>query len=368
MGKPTFYTAFANSMREEDFLPNLSEEATKISDLLQGLVFEDAIYYLKDEIFSGERMIQNFSKYGDKFDIFYFSGHAKNGALECSDKFIGNMSSMATVISCNLKNLKLAFFNACETYPLAQSIVDKKMINPPKAEDLILISCKSKINAFIAERFATLFFSQVGRPGTYYDAYVNARNLICLSNEKIVFKEFYDYDDMKSTTDVFDYAYIDVKAMLGKNNDGKESPPAAPVAPESTPTTSAPQPAHPSSIINPSKQAKDVLAANYLKEVMQTLSTSDKVAPQSVEALTAALNKTKQFVNGEVNKSALKNVWKEIGIVMPGLDPKTAMHSLVNIEKKDYSKTLTNFFKSADSNPTLANLTQTASTIKAGYG
>jgi len=80
------------------------------------------------------------------------------------------------------------------------------------------------------------------------------------------------------------------------------------------------------------------------------------------------LNKTKQFVNGEVNKNALKNVWKEIGVVMPGLDPKTAMHSLVNIEKNDYSKTLTNFFKCPDNNPTLANLTQTASTIKAGYG
>jgi hypothetical protein len=53
---------------------------------------------------------------------------------------------------------------------------------------------------------------------------------------------------------------------------------------------------------------------------------------------------------------------------MPGLDPKTAMHSLVNIEKKDYSKTLTHFFNTPDNNPTLANLVQTASTIKAGYG
>ena len=216
MGKPTFYTAFANSMREDEFLPNLSDEATKISDLLQGLVFEDAIYYLKDEIFSAEKMILNFSKYGDKFDIFYFSGHAKNGALVCSDNFTGNTDTMASVFSNNLRNLKLAFFNACETYQLAELIVDRKMITPMDEENLILIACKSQINAFVAERFATLFFSQVGRPGTYFDAYENAKNLVRLLNEKVTFREFYDYDEMKAAGNDFDYAYIDMKMMLAR--------------------------------------------------------------------------------------------------------------------------------------------------------
>ena len=368
MGKPTFYTAFANSMREDEFLPNLSDEATKISDLLQGLVFEDAIYYLKDEIFSGERMIQNFSKYGDKFDIFYFSGHAKNGSLVCSDNFVSNITHTASVFSNNLKNLKLAFFNACETYKLAQLIVDKKMEDPSKDENLVLISCHSQINAFTAERFATLFFSQVGRPGTYYDAYLNAKNLVCMMNDKVTFKEFYDYDEMKAGGNSFDYAYIDLKAMLDRKNKPKDIPAPAPGA--VVPAAAAPpqQPSLPTSIINPSKQAKDILAANYLKEVVQTLSTSEKVAPQSKDALTEALAKTKQFVDGEVKKGALTNVWKEMALVMPGLDPKTAMHSLVNIEKKDYTKTLTHFYNKPDNNPTLANLVQTASTIKAGYG
>jgi hypothetical protein len=60
------------------------------------------------------------------------------------------------------------------------------------------------------------------------------------------------------------------------------------------PAAAAPQqPSLPTSIINPSKQAKDILAANYLKEVVQTLSTSEKVAPQSKDALTGSVSQDK---------------------------------------------------------------------------
>src|SRR5580765_2926714 len=56
--KPTFYTAFANS--EKNFIPNLSEEAMKISDLMQDLAFNDKLYYIKDEVFNMDRLVKNF--------------------------------------------------------------------------------------------------------------------------------------------------------------------------------------------------------------------------------------------------------------------------------------------------------------------
>src|SRR6187402_3007972 len=101
---------------------------------------------------------------------------------------------------------------------------------------------------------------------------------------------------MKAGGNSFDYAYIDLKAMLDRKNKMKDiaatAPGAAPV--EMQPAAAPQQMGQATSIINPSKQAKDILAANYLKEVVQTLSTSEKVAPQSKDALTEALNKTKQ--------------------------------------------------------------------------
>jgi len=210
--KPTFYTVFSNSMNADEYLPNLSEEATKISDLLHGLVFSDAIYYMKDEIFTTDRLIANFSKYGDKFDIFYFSGHAKDGALKFSDNFISNADRMADVINVNLRNLQLGFFNACETFDLARKIIAKR-IKAKSQNRLVMITCGCAINAFLAERFATLFFNHVGRPGTYYDAYKNAATLLSLVNEKLRFREFYDADELAAANPDFDYAFIDIPVL-----------------------------------------------------------------------------------------------------------------------------------------------------------
>jgi len=211
--KPTFYTVFSNSMKPDEYLPNLSEEATKISDLLHGLVFSDAIYYMKDEIFTADRLIANFSKYGDKFDIFYFSGHAKDGQLKFSDNFISNVDRMADVININLKNLQLGFFNACETFDLAKKIIERRVMGQSSTR-LVMITCGCAINAFLAERFATLFFNHVGRPGTYYDAYKNASTLLSLVNNNLRFREFYDADELASTTGDFDYAFIDVPFVV----------------------------------------------------------------------------------------------------------------------------------------------------------
>src|SRR5436190_7410752 len=112
MARPTFYTAFSNSMT--DVIPNLSDEAMKISDLLQELAFNDKLYYIKDEIFSLERLVLNFAKYGRRIDIFYFSGHGSDGCLQLME---GSLPSdrMSEIINSSLKNAGLIIFNACET-------------------------------------------------------------------------------------------------------------------------------------------------------------------------------------------------------------------------------------------------------------
>ncbi len=124
MPKPTIYTVFANS--RENYLPNLSDEAMQIADTFQPLAFNDKIYYIKDEIFGVDRLVQSFSKYGSRFDIFYFSGHSKNGCLQLSDEFKTEPGHMSSVITTCLTNIKLIFFNACETFELAKEIVQKR--------------------------------------------------------------------------------------------------------------------------------------------------------------------------------------------------------------------------------------------------
>ncbi|HUP13867.1 MAG TPA: hypothetical protein VM187_16715, partial [Niastella sp.] len=169
--KPTFYTAFSNSI--EEVLPNLSDEAMKISDLLQELAFNDKLYYIKDEVFDLERLITNFGKYGRRIDIFYFSGHGVDGCLQLFKNYKVEPDEMSDIVNTSLKNAKLIFFNACETFTLAQQIVAER---EEVKENLVIISCKNKINSFIAERFATLLFTQIGQPGTYREAYDQAKS------------------------------------------------------------------------------------------------------------------------------------------------------------------------------------------------
>lgn len=115
MAKPTIYTAFCNSM--ENNIPNLSEEAMKISDLIQDLVFNDKLYFIKDEIFDLQRLMLNFEKHGRRIDIFYFSGHGDDGCLQLTGNHKLESWQMADLVNTNLKNAGLVFFNAAKPLP-----------------------------------------------------------------------------------------------------------------------------------------------------------------------------------------------------------------------------------------------------------
>ncbi|MET0244400.1 MAG: hypothetical protein ABW174_13065 [Flavitalea sp.] len=372
--KPTFYTVFSNSMKPEEYLPNLSEEATKISDLLHGLVFSDAIYYMKDEIFTADRLIANFSKYGDKFDIFYFSGHASDGALKLSDNFITDADRMADVININLKNLQLGFFNACETFDLARKIVDRR-VKSNASNRLVMICSGKEINSFFAERFATLFFNHVGRPGTYYDAFKNASTLMSLVNNKLRFREFYDYEELVAAAGDFDYAFIDVPvpevtstpaaAPLQEHAETIAIPQPAPVGAMPPPATAIPQPApappppaakSKTSIIAPDKKTMDILTANFVKECAQTILNSEGLTEEQKTILTEAIKETQDAVNGGNITAKVRDLWKEAARIVPGIDSGDEFKSLVQVSKKSYNKALDQFYGNAEKQHTVVDV------------
>jgi hypothetical protein len=349
-GKPTFYTAFSNSLSKDDNLPNLSEESAKISDLLLGLVFSDAIYYLKDELFTAERLISNFSKYGDKFNIFYFSGHAQDGKLLLSDNFLSNIEPMADVINVNLKNLQCAFFNACKTLDLARKIVEKRLQSNTNTNKLVLIVSGCDINTFMAERFATHFFTHAGRPGTYYDAYQNAGNLMRFMNDKLRFREFRTYEELAAANDDFDYAFIDINVPDPKAEQEK--------APAGTPEKPPP------SIINVDKKTQDVLSANYLKESTQTILESKQLGQKETDILENAINATEQLAKGDMQKNAARTLWKKAASIIPGLNSGKDFQSLVNIYNGEYDIVMNKLTTSSSQQPTIQNIQEAMKSVK----
>lgn len=353
MSKPTFYTAFANSVNEKDFLPNLSEEALKIADLLQKLAFEDRLYFIKDEIFDLDRLIMNFSKYGERFDHFYFSGHGKEGCLKLTDNFNASLVPMANVINVSLKNLQLGFFNACETFDLAREILFKRD-KTRTTDKLVLIACRNEVNTFLAERFATLFFTQIGQPGTYKDAYEQAKSLVCLMNSKVRFREFYNLADLEKADADFEYAYMEINFVVEKNlaNPTHVEPPTQAVNKKQAAT----------SVIGDNKILNDALTANYLREVVETLSGSP-MEHNEVTVLSDALKAAKDVSGGVKMNATLSKIFKKAADALPGLSSPATFQSLINVEKNRNNPSVQRLVKTGE-NTAIGNLVEVVSSIR----
>lgn len=348
MAKPTFYTAFSNSVN--NVIPNLSEEAMKIADLLQELAFNDKLYYIKDEIFNIERLTLNFMKYGRRIDIFYFSGHGVDGCLQLMENYTVQCNIMSDIVNTSLKNAKLIFFNACETWKLATEIIKKRN----NAEDpIVLISCQGKINSFKAERFATLLFSQIGQPGTYRDAYDQAKVLMKAIHKDMRFKEFETKKAIQEAGDDFDIGYIE----LGLNGAVVETAAAAPGAFDEKPAKS--------SIIGQDKLTRDALTSNYVHEVIESIVTNaNEIEGDKLKLLKDALHAAEQIAKGEKKNKQATQIFNQAAEALPGFSSASAFESLINTEKNLDNPVVKNLIKTKDSGTTIGGLIDQVSNLK----
>lgn len=344
MSKPTFYTAFSHSI--ENVIPNLSEEAMKIADLLQELVFEDKLYYIKDEVFCFDRLVKNFTKYGRRIDIFYFSGHGVDGCLQLFKNFNIPPEEMSDIVNTSLKNAKLIFFNACETFKLAQHIIEER---EELDENLVIISCKNQINSFIAERFATLLFTQIGQPGTYREAYDQAKSVIKATNRNLRFKEFDCRKDVTDTGEDFDIGYIEIKAEKHAASMEEDCTPVltGTVTAQKTKT----------SIIGEDKLTRDALTTNYLHEVVESIAANpQKINAETLELLKSALVSADHIAKGEKKNRQTTELFNKAAEQLPGFSSGSAFDSLINTEKNIYRSSVKNLIKSKITGSTIGGL------------
>lgn len=355
MTKPTFYTAFSNSI--ENMLPNLSDEAMKISDLLQELAFNDKLYYIKDEVFDLDRLLLNFGKYGRRIDIFYFSGHGIEGCLELVKNCRVEPEEMASIVNTSLKNAKLIFFNACETFELAQKIIAER---EEMKDNLVIISCKQKINSIIAERFATLLFTQIGQPGTYREAYDQAKSLMKAIHKNIRFKEFDCRQDVTAAGDDFDIAYIEIKAEAQLETLEEDCTPVV------TATVTETGQKTKTSIIGQDKLTRDALTSNYVHEVVESIAANPReINIETLGLLKDALLTANQIANkGEKKSRQNTELFKKAAESLPGLSSASAFDSLINAEKNIDKPSVKNLIKSTLTGKTIGGLLEKLTSIK----
>jgi len=313
MEKPTVYTVFANSVK--DHLPNLTDEALSITHIFLPLAFNDKLYYIKDEIFDVERLTQNFSKYGNKYTIFYFSGHSKDGCLNLTNDFKIEAKPMSDIILNSLKNIQLIFLNACETFPLAKEII--RQLNVEEGGPVI-ISCGTEINTYLGETFAKLLFEQIGQQEPIRKAYDSAKSLVTAlaKNSKIIFREFDNKNDVIDSDNDFTIGYIELK----KKTSIADGPPA-------------PAKKH-SSMIGDDKLTRDALSTNYLTSIVESISSTPNVLEKkTITALSNALEAAKQVAGGKKEDKDVKKVFDKAAFALPGIDSRRIFSALINTEK-----------------------------------
>lgn len=352
MSKPTFYTAFSHSI--DNAIPNLTEEAMKISDLMQELVFEDKLYYIKDEVFDFERLVNNFTKYGQRIDIFYFSGHGIKGCLQLFKNFKIQPEQMSDIVNTLLSNVKLIFFNACETFTLAQQIIEER---EELKENLVIISCKNEIDSFVAERFATLLFKQIGQLGTYREAYNQAKSVVKAVNKNIRFKEFDCRSDVAGATDDFDIGYIEIKAEKHLEALEEDCTPVVTAAATTQKTKS--------SIIGQDKLTRDALTTNYVHEVVESIAAKpQEIESETLQLLKSALESAEQVAKGEKKNKQITELFKKAAELLPGFSSASAFDSLINAEKNMDNPSVKNLIKSKITGKTIGGLLDKLSSIK----
>lgn len=341
MLKPTIYTAFANSVDPDQFLPNLTEEAFRIADLMQGLAFNDKLYYIKDELFDPDRLINNFSRFGKRFTLFYFSGHGKKGCIRMAGNETVDATQMARVINSNLTELEFGFFNACETLDLVRAIVKGRRRG---TKNLALISSPREVNSFVAERFATLLFTQIGQPGTYFDAYQQAKDLVQVLDKRISFHEVASLQELEGDLGSHDFCYVEIR-------NGKVQPPG-----------SKKQKRKQASIIDTDRMLTDALRVNYVNEVVQTISKSNMTGA-ALAPLQQALDASRQVMDGVKKPKDVAAIWQDAVAATPGLQSAATFQALINMEKSKDQPFMHSFRPLKDA--TIDHLKQTLSADRA---
>lgn len=211
----------------------------------------------------------------------------------------------------------------------------------------MLISCKKKINSFIAERFATFLFKQIGQPGSYRNAYDNAKVLTLTANKEIRFKEFDTMESIQEAGDDFDFGYIEIKPAA-----------AAPAPPQAQKAKS--------SIIGQNTLIRDALTANYVHEIIESLaSNASEIDNGKLQLLKLALLTAEQIAKGEKKDKQATEIFQQAAEAFPGLNSGKVFDSLINAEKHIDDNAVKNLLKAKDSSITIDHMLQHVNSITA---
>ena len=171
---PVLLFAFANYYKkDEDYLPNLPEEARQITENLKpaekaGLCQVVVLHYA-----TLEDVINAFHEYNNRIILFHFAGHANAYSLILENPFREMdrlfMKGFAGFLATR-NNLKVVFLNGCSTNSQSQMLIEQGIS--------AVITTHKDISDEVARLFATSFYKAIGIGRNIEEAYKEAVAII----------------------------------------------------------------------------------------------------------------------------------------------------------------------------------------------
>jgi hypothetical protein len=145
--RPVIYFCFANQL--DNHLDCLKKESRQIFRTLQTFHDKLIIEFIRDESVEIDELFEDMKNYGNRMQIFHYSGHADSDVLLLEDN-AAHADGFAKLLETVAPSVQLVFLNGCSSYGHVKRLFEKK------CKTVIATSCP--IGDMKATEFSTKFY------------------------------------------------------------------------------------------------------------------------------------------------------------------------------------------------------------------
>jgi hypothetical protein len=145
--RPVIYLCFANQL--DSHLDCLKKESRQVFRALQTFHDKLIIEFIRDESVEIDELFEDLKNYGNRMQIFHYSGHANSDVLKF-ESHDAHAEGFAKLLELVAPSVQLVFLNGCSSYGHVKRLFDKN------CKTVIATSCP--IGDMKATEFSTKFY------------------------------------------------------------------------------------------------------------------------------------------------------------------------------------------------------------------
>ena len=120
--RPVIYLCFANQI--DNHLDCLKKESRQVFRALQTFHDKLIIEFIRDESVEIDELFEDMKNYGNRMEIFHYSGHANSDILQLEGNN-AHAEGFAKLLETVAPSVQLVFLNGCSSYGHVKRLFEK---------------------------------------------------------------------------------------------------------------------------------------------------------------------------------------------------------------------------------------------------